>query len=100
VVHKNAPHRLCGHSVKVPAVLPCDAVVPSKSQEDLVNEGGGLQRVIRSFVAQVSGGALSQFVIDEGNERIASFEVAARPGSEQLAHVTDVIAHDRSDASS
>ena len=93
VIDENAPHHLCGNRIEMPAVLPHNAVLAGESHERFVYECGGLQRVIRAFVAQIAGGAVSELMIDERDERIAGVEIPACPGAQQLAHVTGAIAH-------
>jgi hypothetical protein len=93
VVDKNAPHRLRGNSVEVPAVLPRDAVVPGESQEDLVNERRRLQGVVRAFVAEVPGRAFAQLVIYERDKLVARTLIPARPCMQELADRANAVAH-------
>ena len=93
VVDKNAPHRLSGDRVEVPAVLPRGAVVASESQECLVNERSGLQRVVDALMTQIPGCAFAQLVIDQRHQFVARAQVAARPCMQKLADRANAVAH-------
>jgi hypothetical protein len=77
----------------VPAVLPRDTIVPGESQKRLVNEGGSLQRVIRPFVAQVSGGSLAELVIHERHQLVARAQIPACPCTQKLADRANAVTH-------
>jgi hypothetical protein len=60
---------------------------------NLVHQRRRLQGVIDPFVAEVSSGPVSQFLVDERHQLVAGREVSGRPGVQQLAHCTCVFTH-------
>jgi hypothetical protein len=59
---------LGSHSKEVIAILPLDLFLVYKAKVGLVDEGGGLQGVIRSFASQVKGSEPMKFIVDLRNQ--------------------------------
>ena len=53
VIDQDAPHHLRRHAEEVRAILPVDAILAGESDVRLVDQGGGLQRVVWPFAAQI-----------------------------------------------
>ena len=56
VVDQDAPHHLRGDAEEVRATLPGDAILAGEPEVRLVDQGGGLQRVVRPFAAKIRRG--------------------------------------------
>jgi hypothetical protein len=56
VVNQNPPERLRGNGEEMRAVLPRNMLARCEHpQVEFVNQGCGLQRVVRTFLTQVTG---------------------------------------------
>jgi hypothetical protein len=79
VVDQDAPHHLRGDAEELRAALPGDAVLTGESEVRFVDQRGGLQRMVRPFMAKVRRGSPSQFTIDQWEQAVARLEISATP---------------------
>lgn len=79
MVYQDLPHQLCRDGEKMSTVLPLGNLLVRETYISLVNQGCALQGMSRALVAEVTLGDAFQFVIDQRNEGIQSFTVAASP---------------------
>ena len=79
VFNQDAAHGLGGRGEEVPAAVP--VLWPGagdQAEVGLVDQGGRLERVIRSLGCHPRGGEFAQFVVDERQEFGGGFGVAGR----------------------
>lgn len=57
VLNKNAAHQLRSHAAKMSAIPPSGSSLINEPEIGLVDQGGGLERVVGTFVSQVFSGA-------------------------------------------
>ena len=81
VVNQDTAHHLRRDAEEMGAVLPVDPRLIDQPQVSLVHQGSGLQRVIGAFAAQVVGGKAAQLIVDERQQGVNGFAVAAVSGS-------------------
>jgi hypothetical protein len=67
-------------------MLPGDATSPAQAEEGLVDESGGLERVVAPTAKAVPGDG-SEFRIDQGDQPVQRGAIAGVPGSQ---HTSDV----------
>ena len=90
IVNEDAAHGFGGGGEKVGATVPLDIFPAGEPQPRLMDERGGLQRLVRRFVGHLVGGELAQFFIDQRQQFIGGFGVAVFDGLQNLGDV----AHD------
>jgi hypothetical protein len=64
VVNENPPHGLGRDPEEVRAVLPFHRPLIDELEEGLVDEGGGLQGVVRALLSEVAGREFPQLPVD------------------------------------
>jgi len=67
-VHEDPAHQSGGHSQKVRPILPVYVLCIHQPQVGLVDEGGGLEAVARSFPADAPAGDPLQLLMDKGSQ--------------------------------
>ncbi len=67
------------------ATLPDDAILAGEPEVCLVDQRGGLQRVVRPLAAKIRGGSPSQFPVDEREQVVARLEISAAPRAQEVA---------------
>ncbi len=67
VVDQDSPHDLGGDTIEVLAVRP-DGIAVRQPHVRLVDQCGGLQRVVSSFAVEIAIGDGPQLVVDEGEQ--------------------------------
>lgn len=77
VINKDSPHHLCCDRKKMRAILPRDFFPFDKTNICLMNECGGLKRVVASLVFHVALRKLSQFGVDKRKKFLRRLAVAA-----------------------
>ena len=88
MVHQNAPHELRRNPVELGAVLPASSLLINQAKIGLVNQGSGLQRVIRSLAPQVVSRQTSQFALDQRHELVEGRLVTTAPPGQKLSYAT------------
>jgi hypothetical protein len=86
VVHQNLAHESGSHSKEMRAALPGGIALIDKPYVSLVNERGWLQCMALVFLAQVAGGKLAEFAVNEGSQVIEGLLVSLRPSGQQKGH--------------
>jgi hypothetical protein len=82
VVHEDVAHGSGRDAEKVGSVLPTHAVFVNQSNEGLIDQGGGLERVTGSLTPKVVAGQSPELRIDERNQLVQGFVVSVAPGPE------------------
>lgn len=77
MIHKYTSHHLRGDTEEVCAILPVDPRLIHQPHVGLMHEGSRLQRVIGAFATQVVGRQATQLIVDEREQRVNGFMVAA-----------------------
>jgi hypothetical protein len=67
------------------AIVDAERPFPGKPQVSLVDEPGGLQRVIRAALPEVMAGQALQLIINERQDRLKRLAVAISPVQKQFA---------------
>ena len=65
VIDQNAAHESGGEAVKMLAVFKAQAPLPNQLQKELVDNAGGLKKILRAFAAEEGAGNFAQLRIDE-----------------------------------
>ena len=86
-VHEHAAHQARGHREKVRAILPLDAANINQLEVDLVDEGGGLQHVVRTLAGHVPLGDALELAVHEREQLLDGPVVAGSPFDEEGGHV-------------
>src|SRR4051812_34974911 len=87
-VNENPPHRLRCRGKKMRAVLEFWSLVADESQPGLVDQRGRLKGMPCGFVGHLARRKAAQFFIDQWQQLIAGFGVAAFNGVEQKGSLT------------
>jgi hypothetical protein len=82
VIDQQPPHDGGRDAKKLCTVLPLDAVLRGEPQIDLVHQGRGAKRVIRSLAGQVASRLLSQLFVNERDQLLGGFGITGAPGPE------------------
>lgn len=88
MLDEDASHELRRDGKKVRAILPPDLARPEKPEKNLVRQGSGLERVIRSLAAEVLPGQTAELAIHDGNELVECFGASVLPSDEELGDVS------------
>jgi hypothetical protein len=83
IVHENSAHHLRGNSEEVCFVLPVDVVLIGQTQVRLVDERGGLERVVRAFVPKLARSDVAQLRVNQRQKALECAAIAATPPVEQ-----------------
>jgi hypothetical protein len=86
MVNQDPAHHSRRQRKEVRAVAPVHGLLTHQSHEGFMHEGGSLNRVIRSFAAQMSLGQRAQFPVQERRQLPESSVVPAAPLNEQSGH--------------
>ena len=79
VVDQDLAHGVGRHRKELSAILPVEAGLLHEPQEDLVDERGGLERVLRTLTAHLCPGDATQLSLDEGKQVVqGALAVVAR----------------------
>ena len=84
VIHQNAPHRLSGNREETVAVRGGELTLLQETEVDLVDEGGGRERVTGRLAAELPAGHLTQLVVDERNQSLQRLTIACAPARKPL----------------
>jgi hypothetical protein len=87
MVDQDAAHQLGRNTEELCAVLPLCVRLINKSEVNLVYESGGLKSVIPALASHVTGGLVTEFVINERDQLVQRFPVAVAPSLKQLSNV-------------
>src|ERR1700687_1422936 len=90
VVHQNLAHQSCRHSKEMRAALPCRIRLIDQPHVSLVDQRRWLQGVPLAFFAQVAGGKLAEFPVDERRKLIKSPLVTFCPFGQQKCHFVGI----------
>jgi hypothetical protein len=82
-VNENPPHRLGGGDKEVRSVLEFRRLIADEPQPGLVDERSRLQRVSRRFTGHFARSEPTQFFIDQGQQLVGGFGIAAFDGAEK-----------------
>jgi hypothetical protein len=88
MVNQNPSHELRRNGEEVGAVSPPHPFVVDQPEVSLVDQGRGLQTVVRAFPVQVVSRESAQFVVYDRRQLIEGVLIPIAPGSEQYADVT------------
>lgn len=86
VVHQDLAHQASSHSEEMGAALPSGIGLIDEPCVGFMDERGWLQGVPLAFSAQVAGGKLAEFAVDEGSKVIEGLLVSLRPCGQQKGH--------------
>src|ERR1044071_3621262 len=81
------PRRCGGKEMR--AICESRGVVADESQPCLVHQRGRLKSMARGFVSHPACSELTQFVIDQRQQLIGGFRIAAFDGTEKLGRLAD-----------
>ena len=100
VVHQNLAHQMRGDAEEVRPALPIGKALRHQPHVGLMDQGRGLQRGRRAFVAKIVLGQPAQFVVDQRREDVERMPVPAASIQEQtgdllLLRVAGGLAHPR-----
>ena len=95
VIDQDAPHRLCRGSVEVSPSLEGHLLKPRQAKVGLMNQVGGLQRVVGTFVTQQVARQAPQLVVHDRQQLFQCLGVAIVPSIEQGRDIS----HGRADSS-
>jgi hypothetical protein len=85
---QDAAHRLGGGGEEMSAAVPTPGVAPSDQPKVcLMNEGGGLERVVGRLAGHSRGGELAQLVVDEREQVSGGPAISGRRGIEKTGHI-------------
>jgi len=87
MVDQDLPHRSRGYAEKVRAVLPSHSPLIHQPEVRLVDERGGLERVIRSLPTHIGGSDPAQFRLNGRCEPFLILGGACPPQSEQSGQI-------------
>jgi hypothetical protein len=87
-VNENPPHRFSRRGKKMRPVLESRRLDADEPQPGLVNQGSGLERVSRRFIDHLARGEPAQFFVDQRQQLVGSFGIAAFNGAENLGRLT------------
>ena len=68
------------------AVFPRDVADIDEAQIRLMDEGRGLQRVARPFIAHLAARQPPQLVMNDGDELLERGQISAAPGEQEPRH--------------
>src|SRR6202043_2609587 len=83
MVDEDLPHHPGRDAEEVRAVFPAHVWLPDQPQIGLMNEGGGLQRVIPSFAPHVRARSTTELSMDGDEESLPIVRRAGPPTPEQ-----------------
>jgi hypothetical protein len=86
VVNEDAAHQLRRNSEEVRAVVPAGMGLVDQLEVDLVDEGGGLERVRGVFTPHVALGEAAQLALDERDQAVERRRVAVAQSNEHVRH--------------
>jgi hypothetical protein len=87
VVNQYAAHQVRGDPEEVGAVLPLDVVLVDQAQEDFVDEGGGLQRVVVPLAPDVIAGQPPQFFVNQRHQLVEGTPLPVAPPLQNFCDV-------------
>ena len=79
IVDKNLAHLLGGDGKEMGAALPLRSIQPYQAEIGLIHQGGALQSVVGTFLAQLKVGQALEFLVDDGQQGVQSLAVATPP---------------------
>ena len=90
IINENSAHGFgCGVE-EMDASVPLDVLHSGKAQPGLVNEGGRLQSLARSFTGHFVGCQAPELVIDQRKQFLRGLRIATCLGFENTCDVADV----------
>ena len=92
VIHQNAAHRLSRNGEEAVAVRGGELTLLQETEVDLVDEGGGRERVAGRLATKLSAGHLTQLIVDERHQSLQRVVIACAPARKPLCHLA--IGHD------
>ena len=84
MVHQNPPQLLCGHRVKMGAILPVNRLGLTDPKVGFVNYRSCLQGVLAVFAAHFPRGYPMQFGVDQIHQPAAGLAVTVPPPVEEI----------------
>ena len=96
VLHQDLPHQLRGDAEEVGSILPLDSRLVDELQIDLIDQGGGGQRVVGTLASQRAPGGSPEFTVDNGKKFGERLLTPVAPVDKQLG---DFVRRSRIDAS-
>ena len=84
VIHQDPPHRLGGDGEEAVAIGSGELALPQEPKVDLMNEGGGGERVIARLSPELSPRDVTKFVVHEGHELLERIAIACAPPRKTL----------------
>src|SRR5580704_3856296 len=92
-VNENAAHDLSANGVKVRFIFPVRFTDIDQFQVDLVDERGGLQRVLFALAPDEGSGHSAEFPVNPWGQRVKSGIVASDPIEKKLSRFRDIPLH-------
>ena len=87
MVHQDAAHELSRNGKEVRSILPLNLPDIDQPEICLLDQDSRLQRMTRSFAPHPGSGEAMKFVVNDRNQVIQGFAVAAPPGVQQTGDV-------------
>ena len=84
VIDQDPPHRLGGDGEEAIAIGGGKLALPQKAKIDLMNEGGGRERVIGRLSPELSPRDVTKLVVHEGHELLERIAIACAPPRKTL----------------
>ena len=84
MIDQDPPHRLGGDGEKAVAIGGGELALPQEPKVDLMNEGGGRERVIGRLSPELSPRDVTKLVVHEGHESLERVAIACAPPRKTL----------------
>ena len=84
MVHQDPPHRLGGDAEKAVAIGGGQLALLQQPKVDLMNEGGGRERVIGRLSQELSARHVTKLVVHERHESLERVAIACAPPRKTL----------------
>src|ERR1700690_44878 len=92
IVDQYPAHELRGNPEEMTAVLPLLLLI-DQLQIGLVDQGGGLQSMVRTLMPQISSSHAAQFLVKQRDQLIGGVIVASLHALKQQSHIFRVRLH-------
>jgi hypothetical protein len=92
VVDEHSPHNMSGEAYEMFTAVPIDVLL-NKAQVGLIDEGGGLQRVVGPLSAHVGVGNAMELRVNEGQESFGRRMIAGMHGLQKPRCLASILIH-------
>jgi len=95
VIYEDLAHQIGGNPKEMSPVLAAHTGLVYQPEIRLVDQGCGLQGVIRTLTTEIMTGQSAQLIVDQGHQPGEDFPVAIAPIDEQLGYLFGTVPHGR-----